>query len=190
MIYEHSGRRDTNDENDNIMSMIKNEISQRKFLKYTFYSIIKYYVWWMIWRSKSWLRSHSDSRKHLYHQIGRYKLHKELDIINLVRSVRELKTLSSILMSKHQILLVKYQQDNLLHSSSSESELDDNLNILELTDHRNESVRDVYQSELKECLEKFKDSLENWRISEIEARILNGILHRCEHQYTISYSQI
>ena len=64
-------------------------------------------------------------------------------------------------MSKHQILLVKYQQDNLLHSSSSESELDDNLNILELTDHRNESVRDVYQSELKECLEKFKDSLEN-----------------------------
>ena len=64
-------------------------------------------------------------------------------------------------MSKHQILLVKYQQDNLLHSSSSEPELDDNLNILELTDHRNESVRDVYQSELKECLEKFKDSLEN-----------------------------
>ena len=114
----------------------------------------------------------------------------ELDVINLLRSVRELKTLNSIVMSKHQILLVKYQQGSLLHTSSSDAEIDLNLNVVELSEHKDERVRNTYQNKLKECLETYGEKLESHEISEIDSRILKGIINRKHNKYALSFSNI
>ena len=136
------------------------------------------------------MRNHIESRKHLYHHIGRKKLYKELDVINLLRSVRELKTLSSIVMSKHQILLIKYQQSSLLHTSSSDAEIDLNLNVVELSEHKDEKIRNTYQNKLKTCLEEYGERLQNHNVSEIDSKILNGIINRKYNKYALSFSNI
>ena len=89
------------------------------------------------------MRKDLKSRKHLYLNLGEKKLNKELDIITMLRSTRELKILGSILMSKFQILMVKYQQANLLHTSTSESEIQDNLNVVELNEHPNQQIKSM-----------------------------------------------
>ena len=46
---------------------------------------------------------------------------KELDIISLLISSRKLNILSSVLLNKHQTLLMNFSNDNMIHSEGSES---------------------------------------------------------------------
>ena len=65
-----------------------------------------------------------------------------MDAVNLVRFIRKLKLMSKVLMPERSRMLLKFQRKNLVETSSSSSDSDDNKNeIMKLLEDKNGVVR-------------------------------------------------
>ena len=64
-----------------------------------------------------------DKRHHLYH-IGHEKLEKELDVINIIKNLRQLRLMTTFLLTKEQRTLLKFQRRNVIEMTSSSSDSD------------------------------------------------------------------
>jgi hypothetical protein len=70
------------------------------------------------------------------------KLEKELDVVKLIRSIRKLRLLSKIILTKRGRMLMKFSRTNLIESSNSSSDSDDNkYDIVKLKQSKNSLVR-------------------------------------------------
>jgi len=66
------------------------------------------------------------------------KIHTELDIVNLVRSIRKLKLMAKAILSQRSRILLKFQRKNLLESHSSSSDSDHHqYDTMKLLDNKN-----------------------------------------------------
>jgi hypothetical protein len=59
----------------------------------------------------------------LYHK-GNEKLERELDIINLVKSIRQLRLMAQVLLGPNERMLLKFQRQNMIEVTSSSSDSD------------------------------------------------------------------
>lgn len=88
------------------ISYIQSEISKRKRLKYGYRDLVSYVLCCVICRRKKSLKKRL--KKHVLVEKGRKKLAKELDAVTIVKSIRQLKLLTKILMNNQQKLLLGF----------------------------------------------------------------------------------
>lgn len=70
-------------------------------------------------------RSSAFNKKHILYEKGTEKLEKELDIINLVKSIRQLRLMASVLLGPSERMLLKFQRKNMIETAQSSSDSDD-----------------------------------------------------------------
>ncbi|CDW89822.1 UNKNOWN [Stylonychia lemnae] len=81
----------------------------------------------------------------------------ELDVIQLVKTLRKFKLLSQSLLNQQHRMLLRFQRQNLLETSSDSSDSDDNnLDTLRLMEHSNPMVRLVTYGKLKKMMQSFE----------------------------------
>ena len=84
------------------------------------------------------------------------KLEKELDVVKLLRSIRKLRLLSKIILTKRGRMLMKFSRTNLIESSNSSSDSDDNkYDTMKLLEDKNHLVKLTAAVKLKNCINDF-----------------------------------
>jgi hypothetical protein len=63
-------------------------------------------------------------KKHVLFKKGSSKLERELDVVNLVRSIRQLRLMAQVLLGPSERLLLKFQRKNVVETTSSSSDSD------------------------------------------------------------------
>ena len=100
---------------DKIMDSLREEINSRTVIEYNWKTIFHYFLWCIRCRSNKNRRKHQTFRNHILYSSGKRKLMKELDVVSLLISARKIKIMSSILLNKHQTLLMNFSKDNKLN---------------------------------------------------------------------------
>ena len=67
----------------------------------------------------------SSSKKHYLFEKAELKLHNELDVVRLIKTLRKVKSLAHCLLPQRQRILMAFNRSNLVETSSSSSDSDD-----------------------------------------------------------------
>lgn len=59
---------------------------------------------------------------------GQEKLEREIDVVNLIRSIRQLRLMSEVLLGPSERMLLKFQRKNLIETEPSSSDSDNQQN--------------------------------------------------------------
>ena len=158
----------------NVLSKLNYSIKSRKAFKYTYLDIIHFFLCWAYWRSKKTMRTHKSFRNHLYYKIGEEKLYNELDWISLIKTIRHQKILTRLLFSKYQELLIKFQRNNIIDSSSSGTSDEGNANIVKFMTSKNNNDKEKAQDKIKNSIHWYRKSM----ISQVDLRIMKGVVKK------------
>ena len=156
----------------NVLSKLSYSIKSRKAFKYTYLDILHFFLCWAYWRSKKTMRTHKSFRNHLYYKIGEEKLYNELDWISLIKTIRHQKILTRLLLSKYQELLIKFQRNNVIDSSSSGTSDEGNANIVKFMTSKDNKDKEKAQDKIKSSIYWYRKS----QISEVDLRIMKGVV--------------
>ena len=81
--------------------------------------------------------------------------------------------MKNVLLNKYQNILLKFQQKDVIESSSWASELEGlNMNIVDLIKHPNISISSFYTSKINNLIDKYKSK----DLKSIDKKILKGIV--------------
>ena len=97
---------------------------------------------------------------------------KDLDWVNIVKTLRELKTLSRIVLNQHQIQLLAFERDSVL-PSRKENELRESISLQrQVTFEYDKPIKhDEYSLKVK----KFIDELEMNPLTELDSKLFNEV---------------
>jgi hypothetical protein len=116
MIEEHNAR-----------SMLEHMIHRKRF-HYTYKESFNYLLRCMCLRK---MRDDENSvavelikKPHDLYNKGNRKLERELDIVNLVRSIRKLRLMARVMLTPAERMLLKFQRKNVIETTSSSSDSD------------------------------------------------------------------
>ncbi|TNV84898.1 hypothetical protein FGO68_gene5339 [Halteria grandinella] len=111
---------------ENFLKSIVDYLLQRTRFSYGYREITHYLVkcrCFTLQKSKKNL-SKNDKQHFLYNK-GNEKLERELDVVNLVKSIRQLRLMAQVLLSQNERILLKFQRQNMIELTSSSSDSDD-----------------------------------------------------------------
>jgi hypothetical protein len=126
MILKNVDNNNQIDEN-NVKGMLDHMINRRRF-HYTYKESFQYIFRCMCLRSIK-KTDHDEvieniKRPHDLYRKGDKKLERELDVVNLVRSIRKLRLMARVLLTPSERMLLKFQRKNVIESTSSSSDSD------------------------------------------------------------------
>ncbi len=108
---------------DSYLKKVLEYILLRVRFTYGYKEIFTYLSQCLCLRQKN-LNDTFELRKQLLYKKGNNKLERELDIVNLVRSIRQLRLMASVLLGPTERMLLKFQRKNVIESTSSSSDTD------------------------------------------------------------------
>ena len=118
------------------------------------------------------MRTKPKFRDHVYFSVGQEKLHNELDCVTIIKSIRKLRILTHLLLTKKQKFLIKFQRDNVIDSSSSGTSDEGQLNIIDLMKSQNANHKQIINEKIKTNISSYK----NKEIVGIDMRVIKGII--------------
>ena len=85
----------------------------------------------------------TDKQKlHYYYKKADHKLGQELDVLNLIRSIRKLKLMAKFILTERFRMLLKFSRRNLVESASSSSDSDiHHHDTFKLIDNKNDLIK-------------------------------------------------
>ena len=99
----------------------------RSRLDYKTSHIKEYFCKCFCLRNKKNMRGLKGKEAHYMFEKAEIKLKNELDVVKLVKTMRKFKALAEAMLSQKHRLLLKFQRSNLVESSSSSYDSDDNI---------------------------------------------------------------
>lgn len=157
-----------------VLSKIEHSMRQRRILNYG-YKEIWHYLWWcVICRRKKSLRRKPGFRDHLYFEVGQEKLLDELDWVTLIKSIRNLKILTQLLLKKRQKFLIKFQRNNIIDSSSSGTSDEGQMNIVNLMKSKNKKYTDIIDRKVKQVIDEFHST----SLKDTDLRVIKGVIKK------------
>ena len=103
---------------------------------------------------------------------GEDKYLKDLDCVNIVKSIRELKTLTRVILSQQQRQILAFERESVLPSSKYLEELDANQIQNKVPfEYECEDKHQMYSEEL----EKFIEHFSNKQLSDIDYNIIKEL---------------
>ena len=157
-----------------ILENWEKSMRDRSVFKYGYLSIFHYILCWVIWRRNKTMRTKSKFRDHVYFSVGQEKLHNELDCVTIIKSIRKLRILTQLLLTKKQKFLIKFQRDNVIDSSSTGTTDEGQLNFIDLMKSQNAKHKKIVNEKIKNNISSFK----NKEIAGIDMRVIKGILKK------------
>ena len=94
--------------------------------KYTLKDRFDYCINCFCCRSPRDEKRDSSSKKHYLFEKAELKLNNELDVVRLIKTLRKVKSLAHCLLPQRQRILMAFSRSNLVETSSSSSDSDDN----------------------------------------------------------------
>ena len=119
---------------------------------------------------------------------GEHKLWQELDVLTLLRSIRQTKLLTQAMLDQRQRMLLLFQRKNLIETSSSSCDTDDANNPMHLPSQmeaRNPQVRLAVFSKIKRMIESYKGH----KVKNIDRRLLRGLFLRNLKEFDEDYKE-
>ena len=107
------------------------------------------------------------------YQEGEEKYLKDLDCVNIVKSIRELKALTRIILNQHQREILAFEHESVIPSSKYLKE--QNTNEIQNKvpfEYDNQEKHQKYSEEL----DKFINQYSNRQLSKIDKNIINDIV--------------
>ena len=87
-------------------------------------------------------RKDKKNKRHFYYKKADTKLGQEMDILNLIRSIRKLKMMAKIIFPERSRALLKFSRRNLLESASSSCDSDiHNYDTFKLVDSKVDLIK-------------------------------------------------
>jgi hypothetical protein len=125
----------------------------RKRFHYGYREACQYILRCLYLRNPRRLRTNNLLKKQFYYHKAEKKLERELDVVKLIRSIRKLRLLSKIILTKRGRMLMKFSKTNLIESSNSSSDSDDNkYDTIKLLEDKNNLVKLAAIIKVKKCV--------------------------------------
>ena len=105
-----------------IMNILDYLLTRSRFI-YGYKELLHYLTRCMCLRKPKKHMSKFD-RSHLLYKKGNEKLKRELDVVNLIRSIRQLRLMASVLLGPSERMILKFQRKNVIETTSSSSDSD------------------------------------------------------------------
>lgn len=99
-------------------------VLKRERFQYGASEIADYLCRCLCLKGKTQLLRTLENREHILYNKGARKLKQELDIVNLVRQIRQLRLMAKVLLKPSERLLLKFQRKNVVELTSSSSDSD------------------------------------------------------------------
>ncbi|TNV84542.1 hypothetical protein FGO68_gene6627 [Halteria grandinella] len=149
-------------------------VLKRQRFQYGTKQIIDYMIGCLCMRKKNVLHV-SQNKVHFLYNKGQDKLRQELDIVNLVRQIRQLRLMAQVLLKPSERLLLKFQRKNVIETTSSSSDSDhQNYDTVKLLNSKQGLVKLQQIVKIKKILEQYRDiSLEP-----VDKNLFKGIFRR------------
>jgi hypothetical protein len=110
----------------------------------------------MCLRSVSNNRRRRTYKKHFLFEKAEEKFMNELDVVRIVKTQRKFKMLAQALLSQRHRMILRFQRQNLVETSSSSSDSDDNnYDPVRLMENRNPMVRLITYGKVKKMMKQF-----------------------------------
>ncbi|CDW79542.1 UNKNOWN [Stylonychia lemnae] len=156
-------------------SILLNLINRKRF-KYTALNILEYVFSCLCLKRGTSLKYKQKFKKHFIFKKGQDKLLEELDIVSILKSMRQVKLLTQVLLNQRQNMILKFQRKNLIETSSSSEDSDNNKNYYtsKLMESKNPMIRLVIFGKLKKMVQSYK----NQKLKELDKRLLRGLFIR------------
>ncbi|TNV84426.1 hypothetical protein FGO68_gene15845 [Halteria grandinella] len=138
-LYQVSTEHDDGNFNEgDLLSMVQNKkklgqslirqiieflLQKRTRFEYGYSLLCEYLSKCICLKSKGKLKEYSN-QKHFLYEKGNEKLMMELDVLNLVRSLRQLRLMAQVMMPAKNRLLLKFQRKHVIEVTSSSSDSD------------------------------------------------------------------
>ncbi|CDW82531.1 UNKNOWN [Stylonychia lemnae] len=160
--------------NDDVNSLLVSFISRMRFT-YDYTSIWQYVSQCLCIRNLGRLRNKKYFKKHFIYHKGEEKLGQELDVVSLIKTLRKFRLLAQAMLSQKHRMLLRFQRQNLLETTSESSDSDDNnLDTLTLMESQNPLIRLVIYGKLKKMMKAF----EGQKLKTVERNLMRGVFQR------------
>jgi hypothetical protein len=107
---------------------------------YTARNIIHYFVACVCLRTKGNLRKNTTLTKHYRLLLGEEKLSRELDVIKVLKTIRDVQLIKNNTMRTMDKMLMNFQKSRIIDSESSEAP-EDRKGFQELLENENDGVK-------------------------------------------------
>ena len=147
----------------------------RTRLTYDYYEIFHYILSCRCLMKKRSFSNSVTDRRHKQYLIGHEKLEKELDVINIIKNLRQLRLMTNFLLTKEQRILLKFQRRNVIDSTSSSSDSDHySYDTIKLLNSKSEleKLRQIVK------IKKTLNSLREKDLGPIERSLIKGLFVR------------
>eukprot|EP00347_Sterkiella_histriomuscorum_P023730 403333580 len=169
-VFKHKKKVNGEDVDNLLLSFL----SRMRF-KYTLKLIFDYVTRCMFLRDLSRYKNKKHYKKHYLYQKGEEKMNQELDVIQLVKTLRKFKLLAQAMLSQNNRMLLRFQRQNLLETASESSDSDDNnLDTMHLMESQNPLIRLVIFGKLKKMINDYKGKKPKY----MERNLMRGVFQR------------
>ena len=157
--------------NDRDIESILLNIINRKRMKYGTRDMINYMCKCICLRNVR--KSKKSLKKEFIYAKAQNRLLGELDVITLLKSIRQVKLLTQVLLSQSQKMVLRFQRKNLIETSSSSQDSDDQnkFSTVRLMECYNPMIRLVIFGKLKRMIKAYKKR----KLTSIDRRLFRGL---------------
>ena len=159
---------------------MSNTILNRKIFYYSVADLLHYFWHCACLRSRNSLHSTPSFGKHWELLQGRDKVMRELDIVKVLKSVRDIRLMKEAHLTTTENMLMKFQKQLLIQTDESENEAE-KTNFMSMIRHKNAKVRLAAIQKLMHVLKH----LEKKRIPDEVRTLIDGLYKsrpkRCQH---------
>ncbi len=100
---------------------------------------------------------------------------QELDVVRIVKTLRKFKMFAHAMLAQRHRLILRFQRQNLVETSSSSSDSDDNnYDPVRLMENNNPMVRLITYGKVKKMMMQFQ----NTNIDYLEKNMMRGMFRR------------
>ena len=124
------------------------------------------------WRDKyvKQRKREDQFRNHYIYKKGKAKIENEFDAINLLKLLKQLKLLLSVLMNPTQKMLLGFQRKNVLDSDSSDHRSDDEKQLIQKLRSDNSFVKLMTLGKVKKDLQAYLAT--HQKLTKVDVRLL------------------
>eukprot|EP00347_Sterkiella_histriomuscorum_P019663 403340763 len=159
---------------EDVDNLLVSFLSRMRF-NYTLKLIFQYITRCMCFRDLSKHRNKKFYKKHYLYQKGEEKMNQELDVIQLVKTLRKFRLFAQAMLSQNNRMLLRFQRQNLIETASESSDSDDNnLDTMSLMESQNPLIRLVIFGKLKKMMGDYKGK----KLKYMERNLMRGVFQR------------
>ena len=160
--------------NDDIQSIFFAFLNRARF-KYTINNIIEYIMRCLCIRDLGDNRRDKKYKRHFLFEKAEEKFMQELDVVRIVKTLRKFKMFAQAMLAQRHRLILRFQRQNLVETSSSSSDSDDNnYDPVRLMENKNPMVRLITYGKVKKMMMQFQ----NTNIDYLEKNMMRGMFRR------------